>query len=161
MTEETADQTRLPLAPRWEWVTDSVMGGMSGGTMRQAPHHGRPAVRMTGQISLENNGGFLQMAFDVDADTAPWTGLAFDAYGNGETYDIRLKTTDLERPWQSFRTAFVAPDRWTTVSFPFQAFEPYRTTVEFRPSRLRRIGVLAVGRAFEADIAISDVWFLR
>jgi hypothetical protein len=154
----------LELAPKWEFVADTVMGGVSKGSVVKAVLEGREATRLTGKVSLENNGGFIQMATDLAEggrvrDASPWIGLELDVTGNGEIYELRLRTDQLSRPWQSFRTEFQAPAGWRTLFFPFSAFEPHRTDVRFDPARLRRIGILAVGREFEADVAVAALRF--
>jgi hypothetical protein len=76
-------------------------------------------------------------------------------------YDLRLRTDQLTRPWQSFRAAFTAPARWTTIRIPFSDVLPHRTEAQFDPARLRRAGILAIGRVFDADIAISGIRLYR
>jgi hypothetical protein len=147
----------MKLDPKWEYVADSVMGGVSRGQVEQAQVAGRAAMRLTGAVSTDNGGGFIQMAFDLTQDAGGKTGIAFDVCGNGERYDLRLRTTRLTRAWQSFRIGFVAPSDWTTVQVPFAALEAYRTDATFAPSELRRVGVVAVGREFAVDVAVSDV----
>ena len=49
----------------WRLITDSVMGGVSKGYISQDMIAGRPCLRMRGDVSLENNGGFVQMALDL------------------------------------------------------------------------------------------------
>ena len=61
---------------RWQMLSDAVMGGVSAGQMTRTVIAQRPAIRMQGAVSLENNGGFLQIALDL----APG-GAAFDASG--------------------------------------------------------------------------------
>ncbi|KIC51432.1 hypothetical protein RA29_03215 [Tateyamaria sp. ANG-S1] len=155
----------MELSPDWEYVADTVMGGVSSGQATFEVVKGREAVRLTGLVSLENNGGFVQIAFDLAGgavfDASGYAGVALDVLGNGETYDLRLRTDALTRPWQSFRSEFVALDEWTTLRIPFTAFEAHRTDVSFDPSRLRRIGILAIGREMQADIAVSGVRFYR
>ena len=151
------------ITPGWEFVPDAVMGGLSRGQISQEPVKGAPATRLTGEVSLENNGGFLQMAFDFAAgggafDASAWTGIKIDVCGNGERYDLRLRTTDLEKPWQSFRSAFTAPAEWTTLEFAFADLEAHRTDADFDPKALRRSGIVAVGRAFKVDVAVRDLW---
>ncbi len=146
----------------WEFVADTVMGGVSQGQIEHSIYQGRPATRLTGQVSLENDGGFVRMASDLTPDDDSFDASGFreisiDVFGNGESYDLRLRTTDLNRPWQSFRTNFTAPSQWTTHRFAFTDFEAHKTDVAFNPSRLRRVGILAIGHAFAADVAVSDV----
>jgi hypothetical protein len=159
--QAAAQETGMQLDPTWEYVADRVMGGVSNGTLTQTTVQGRQAAHLTGQVSLDNNGGFIQMAFGMTAYAAGWDGLELDVCGNGEVYDLRLKTDQLTRPWQSFRVEFVASEAWTTVRVPFDSLEPYRTTATFDARRLRRVGVLAVGRAFTADVAVADVRLYR
>ncbi len=162
----SAQENTMGLAPAWEYVSDRVMGGVSSGALQVAEVAGRQGARLTGQVSLDNNGGFVQMAFDLErsgsfVDAAEWRGIEMDVYGNDETYEVRLRTTALTRPWQSFRVSFQAEPVWRTVRFPFADFEPHRTEATFDAAQLRRIGVLAIGRAFEADLTVAAVRFYR
>jgi hypothetical protein len=70
----------------WEMISDRVMGGVSHGTMTREELRGRPALHMRGKVSLENNGGFVQMALDLDPhggmiDASQWSGLELDVIG--------------------------------------------------------------------------------
>jgi hypothetical protein len=148
------------IEPDWEFVADGVMGGRSRGALAFETVAGQPAARLTGSVSLANDGGFIQMAADLEPvpfDASEFTGIAFETIGNGEAYDLRLRTTDLDRPWQSYRAGFTAPGTWTEVRLDFAAFEPHRTDIPLNLQRLRRIGILAIGRAFDADVAIRNV----
>lgn len=154
----------MELEPRWEYVSDRVMGGVSNGKIAAVVLEGRSSSRLTGQVSLEKNGGFVQMAFDLPGpafDASAWTGLEIDVYGNGEAYDLRLRTTALTRPWQSFRATFVAEPRWQTIRIPFAEVAAHRTEAAFNAAELRRIGVLAIGRVFDADVAVARVALYR
>jgi hypothetical protein len=150
----------------WELIADNVMGGVSQGTMRREKIEGRSAVQMQGEVSLENNGGFLQMAIDLgergaSIDASNWSGIEIDVRGNGETYNLHLRTEDVRRPWQSYRRTFRTSRSWTTIRFPFVDFTPYRIDTPLDPQKLRRIGIVAIGRAFTADIAISGLRFFK
>lgn len=147
---------------RWQLVSDQVMGGVSGGTMAREEVAGRPALRMRGQVSLENNGGFLQLALDLapdgkGVDATRWTGIALDVRGDGETYNMHLRTNEVKRPWQSYRQSFTAGPDWHTVQLPFAGFMPHRLEAPLDLGSLRRIGLVAIGRAFEADLAIAGI----
>lgn len=156
----------LELTPRWEFVADTVMGGNSTGHITEVTRDGRKATRLQGDVSLENNGGFVQMAFSPASDghsfdASNWTGIEAQVFGNCETYEMRLRTDQLAQPWQSYRQTFFAPAEWTAVQLPFSEFLANKTDVRFDPARIRRIGVLAYGRKFEADVAISTVRLYR
>ena len=149
----------------WELVTDRVMGGVSSGRLAPETIAGRAALRMTGEVRLENNGGFVQMALDLapgggPVDASSWAGLALEVRGNGARYGCHLRTADITRPWQSYRAPFEAGPDWQRILLPFTAFEAHRTEAPFDPSRLRRIGLVAIGRAFAADLALARLEFV-
>ena len=153
----TFAEEAMTLTPDWRYEADTVMGGVSTGQINREAVAGRDAMRLTGEVSLDNDGGFIQRNFDVDADVTGATGVEFDVYGNGETYELRARTDALTRPWQSFRAAFTAPADWTTIRIPFADLEPHRTDATFERSGLKRIGLIAIGRKFEVDLAVSDM----
>ena len=75
-------------------ISDRVMGGISQGTMRREAVDGRPALRIEGDVSLENNGGFLQIALDLarggrTVDAGGWIWIETDALGNGKRVSLR------------------------------------------------------------------------
>lgn len=156
---------RAAIGTAWELVADTVMGGCSEGRARRETVQGRPAIRMTGRVRLENNGGFLQIALNLSpdgstVDASRWDGIALDVLGDGETYGLHLRTADIRRPWQSYRHTFTAPpDAWTTVALPFDAFTPHRIDAPLDRTRLRRIGIVAIGRAFDPDLAVGGIRF--
>lgn len=152
----------MELTQPWEFVSDTVMGGNSSGRIEKLSVDGRVATRLTGDVSLENNGGFVQMAFDIHADGRPfdasdWNAVEVDVFGNDEEYDFRLRTANLTRPWQSYRASFAAPRQWTTILIPFVDFKAHKTDIPLDVTRVRRMGILAIGRVFSADIAVSAV----
>ena len=147
----------------WRLVTDTVMGGVSTGTLTAERLEARDALRMRGAVSTANNGGFIQMALDL-ADTGAFdagrfTGICIDVRGNGEVYGAHLRSTAMTRPQQSYRQGFVATPAWQTLRLPFAAFEPHRIDEALDTRRLRRIGLVAIGRAFTADLAVAQFGF--
>lgn len=155
----------MELKPDWEYVADTVMGGVSTGEVQHGQIAGRQAVRLTGEVSLENDGGFIQMAFDVAQgdvmDASAWAGVEIEVRGDGTGYEMRLRTDQLERPWQSFRTTIDVTEDWQTIRFPWGAFEGRKTEQTLDPARLRRIGILAYGQKMQADIAVSAIRLYR
>ncbi len=154
------------LGTPWRGFSDQVMGGISQEVMALDDIDGRRGLRLTGEVRLENNGGFIQMALDLAEagapfDASPYSGLRLLVHGNGESYGAHLRTTDLDRPWQSYRADFMAPPAWTAVELPFRNFQPYRTERPLDLRRLRRLGLVAIGRAFHADLAVAEVALYR
>ena len=48
---------------------------------------------------------------------------------------------------------------WEKIDLPFTDFLPYRLDAPLDIHRLRRIGLVAIGRAFYADLAVSELSF--
>ena len=148
----------------WRLFTDTVMGGVSQATMTRETVGGRPAIRLQGDVSLQNNGGFVQISLDFrpdggSIDASAWRGIELDVFGNGEEYAVNLRTSDLNRPWQSYRQTFTADPHWKTVKIPFNDFTPSRTETPLDVRRLRRLGIIGVGRAFHANVSVGGVRF--
>ena len=160
-----AGERMMELMPKWEYVADTVMGGVSTGALREVSLDGRDAVQLVGDVSLANNGGFIQMAFDLNDgaafDASAWSGIALEVQGRGTGYELRLRTDALTRPWQSFRTEITPQAEWQTLQLPWAGFQVHRTDAAFDAKRLRRIGVLAIGAEMKADIAVASVGFYR
>jgi len=93
-------------------------------------------------------------------DASGGDGIAIDVFGNGEDYGVHLRTDYLARPWQSYRQNFTASADWRTVVLRFSTFVPYRTDVPLDTRRLRRIGLVAIGRAFRCDLAIGGLRYI-
>lgn len=162
--DRTSGTSLATTGTTWTLLTDTVMGGVSNGRLEATSIAGRPALRMTGLVRLDNDGGFIQMALDLakgggPVDASPWTGIELDLLGNGETYGLHLRTMAVTRPWQSYRRTFIAPTHWTTLRLPFEGLTPHRLDAPFDATRLRRLGLVAIGRAFEADLALGGLRF--
>ena len=140
----------------WTMVSDRVMGGVSEGHLTHETVEGRPALRLTGEVRLDNNGGFLQMARDMDP-AGGWNGLRLVLRGNGEAYNLHLRTDALDRPWQSFRATVHPGVAWQTFDIGFADLTPHRTRAVFDPTELTRLGIVAIGHAFAADVALASL----
>jgi hypothetical protein len=154
------------LGTRWRGVSDQVMGGLSEAAVTHDIIDGRPCLHLTGDVQLENNGGFVQASLDLSPsggtlDSSAYAGFRFVVRGNGELYSVHLRTPDNVRPWQSYRAHFIAESDWVTVDLPFSAFVPHRLDVPLDITRLKRIGLVAIGRAFHADLLVSELGFYR
>lgn len=156
---------RSNLGSPWRLVTDGVMGGMSDGRLSTDTRGGRHCLRLTGDVRLENNGGFVQAALDLSDDgpfdASSYSGLELDIHGNGEQYNLHLRTADVWLPWQSYRASFAAPARWQTVRLPFADFSGYRIGTALDLRRLERIGIVAIGRAFHAELCVARLVLYR
>lgn len=143
----------------WRAVSDSVMGGVSRIRLESTQVAGRPCLRLTGDVSLENHGGFAQASLDLDQrgplDARAYAGVEIEVYGNGATYNVHLRSAETRIVWQSYRASFTAPPAWRTLRLPFAAFQPHHIDVPLDLSTLRRIGLVAIGREMRVDLCIA------
>jgi hypothetical protein len=80
----------------WRVVSDTVMGGVSSGKLIPTVTEGRHCLRLTGDVSLDNNGGFVQASLDLFSsgllDASDYLGIQIEIYGNSEVYNLHLRT---------------------------------------------------------------------
>lgn len=145
---------------RWTFVADGVMGGVSEGQAQVVRTPEGPAIRLRGEVSLENNGGFIQVRHRFEGGLpADTSGMTLTVRGNGEGYFVFLRTKGLARRWHSYRHAFETSGSWQEVRLPFADFYPSHDGMAegFRPQDVTGIGIVAYGRAFEADVTVRAI----
>ena len=108
-------------AGRWGIVNDSVMGGISESGLALLEED---ALLFTGNVSLENNGGFASMrSAPTNFGISNKEGIRLIVRGDGNTYRLRLYASSQSG------VAYEAPfatisDEWQTVLLPFTDFTP-------------------------------------
>jgi len=151
-----------PSSNRWQSADDRVMGGVSVAQLRAQSDETSGFMCLGGQVSLANRGGFVQMKWLLDEPSKPKPGVEgvfIEVRGNGEAYNLHLRTTQLWLPWQSFRYTFKTTPNWQMLYVPFVAFEAYKSSASLDPLQLRSLAVVAIGRAFAADVCVSQMGF--
>jgi hypothetical protein len=144
----------------WRFFTDQVMGGVSTGRVAILTEGGETFARMTGTVSTDNNGGFIQMRLDLPAGAAAGaTGIRLRVRGNSERYFVHLRTSGTRLPWQYYQAGFEAGPDWAEVRLPFEVFRPSGALLARVPraDRLTSIGVVAYGRDYTAAIDVAEV----
>ena len=143
LIDDFADHSLISrLGSTWRGVSDRVMGGISDATISHQVSNNGNCMRLTGDVRLDNNGGFIQAALDLQTDgdsfdASKFIGIRLVAQGNGEQYSVHLRTPDNRRPWQSYRAHFVARPEAQTFNIPFSDFVPYRIAAPLDTARLR------------------------
>ena len=117
---------------------------------------------MTGNVSTENNGGFIQMRLELE-DGAPEdaTGVRLVVRGNGQRYFVHLRTNGTVLPWQYYQAGFDVTGRWTEIRLPFDAFKRSGRLLRSvpRPVSLTSVAVVAYGRDHAAEIDVREIGF--
>lgn len=147
---------------RWRFFTDSVMGGVSTGKVDFVTENGKKHARLTGHVSTENNGGFIQIRTDLPG-AAPDGAVGVRALvrGNDQEYFVHLRTAGTVLPWQYFQAGFTAGTEWKEIRLPFTSFQASGRLLRSVPSAdsLKSAAIVAYGRDHDAEIEISEIGF--
>ena len=143
-------------ASAWRSINDGVMGGLSSGGMIQIEQ----GLRFTGEISLENNGGFSSARRLAEQDLSGATSVRLEVRGDGREYQFRIRQ-DSRFDGVAWRAMFPTKNEWQTVEIALDEFIPVyrgRTVAEAGPvvaSRIEQIGFLLADKndgRFKLDI---------
>lgn len=147
---------------RWRFFTDGVMGGVSSGQATFLLDNDESFARMTGKVSTENNGGFIQIRMDLpDAAPAEASGVRLVVRGNDQRYFAHLRTNGTLLPWQYYQSGFDVKPDWSEILLPFEGFEPSGRLLRAVPraEKLKSIAIVAYGRDHDAEIDVKEVGF--
>ena len=91
----------------WNFITDQVMGGISTGTYNYKKINNDNVIKITGNVSTKNNGGFIQIRRKLNnINLTNAKNVRVIARGNNEKYFVHLRTTFTILPWQYYQYSF-------------------------------------------------------
>lgn len=150
-------------ASRWVFFADTVMGGVSTGDATFDRDASGSFVRLAGEVSTENNGGFIQVRRKLSSKLPDSTkGIRLKVRGNGEVYFVHLRTRGTRLPWQYYQAQFESTGDWTDVQLPLTAFSPSGQFLRNTPhdNTITSIGIVAFGKDHTALIDVREVeWY--
>jgi hypothetical protein len=162
-SEEVFETFENDPASRWTYFADSVMGGVSTGNATFKSDASGAFVRLTGDVSTKNNGGFIQVRRDLSSGLAGDTkGVRLKARGNGGVYFVHLRTKGTRLPWQYYQAQFIASGNWKDVQLPLSAFKPSGQFLRKTPraETITSIGIVAFGRDHTAQVDAREIaWY--
>jgi peptide methionine sulfoxide reductase msrA/msrB len=158
------DDSKSDLVTKWEFVSDRVMGGASSGKIEFVNEDEHSSLHLTGEVSLANNGGFIQARKNLNPrgrsfDARRFVGVKLRAKGNSQQYAIHLRTNQTRLAWQYYQAVFSTNGQWQEIKIPFTLFKPYSLQSPINIRTLKSIAVVAVGREFQADIFVDEIAF--
>lgn len=129
----------------WTTVNDPVMGGRS----TSAVTFGAGGLVFSGDISLDNNGGFASARGPLDPEigrrASGATSLGVRALGDGKTYVLRVETG---QPWSYIQRFTTEAGVLRTYALPVGGFEsvgrfldPVPSTSPLDPSTISRVSL--------------------
>jgi len=166
LTNFTLDEPYFIGESGWRGFSDRVMGGISDAAFGGDDIAGKKCARMTGDVTRESNGGFIQMAMsfggrDAQLDASGYDGLELLVYGNNEDYNVHIRTADCGWYDQSYRATIFAKPEWQIVRLPWDAFKPNGLEAPLDIARINRIAILGWMREFKADISLAEMSLYR
>lgn len=140
----------------WRIVDDPVMGGKSNGTIElSSGGHGL----FSGEISLENNGGFSSVRYDIQGLSVNENSrIRVRLKGDGKRYQFRVRHN---RDRHSYITYFETTGEWQEIDFQLQDLIPtFRgrrlSLLNFNHESINKIGFLIGNRKAETFHLLID-----
>lgn len=142
----------------WEYISDQVMGGVSTGKAEIKKEGDNFFLRLSGNVSTKNNGGFIQVRSDVDDLADNFKGLRLKVKGKASSYFIHIRTNFLFLPWQFYSGEFLVDNEWKEIELLFKDFKKsnFYQPSSFNSSEIESIGFVAFGKDFNARLDIME-----
>ena len=146
----------------WSYQADTVMGGVSDGSAEFKGNGSGKFIRLKGEVSTANNGGFIQVRSSIPWELAKGkTGIKMKVKGNGEQYFLHIRNSSTRLPWHYYHQGFETTSTWKEIKLPFQFFKKsasiLRTLVT--QNTIKTIAIVAYGKDHTADISVMSLEF--
>ena len=146
----------------WEFISDNIMGGVSSGKLRFISEGDYTFARLTGKVSLENNGGFIQFRKKVrDINNDFINGIRINARGNKKKYFVHIRTTGTILPWQYYQAQFTVDEKWQIIKILYSAFERSGIMLSkvIDPNNITSIAIVAYGYEHIVKVDVKSISF--
>ena len=97
MIIDNLDDTRA----NWSAISDNVMGGISEVNFYEVDDGSDKFYRLEGNVSTENNGGFIQSRVGLNIKTENYSGIRIKIRGNNNEYFVHLRAPRM-MPWNYY-----------------------------------------------------------
>ncbi|SFT86956.1 Complex I intermediate-associated protein 30 (CIA30) [Pseudoalteromonas sp. DSM 26666] len=147
---------------RWYVVNDSVMGGISNSQVLYENDN----LVFTGNVSLANNGGFASIRTLLDVQSQDITKIMLRIKGDGQTYQLRLRTNEYMDSAAYTRSFSTTKSEWLNIEFLPEDFQlTYRgrlleqqPTINFKD--IKQLGFMIAGKqAGEFRLEVEKIEF--
>ena len=145
----------------WAFFTDGVMGGLSQGKAIISKVNDVNCYHMTGDVTTENNGGFIQIMTKMSPsiNISDYKGIYLKVFGNNKKYYIFIRTPLTIAPWQYYSFDFISPNKWQEIKAPFLEFEKsnFYQPKKLSNQKIKSIGLVAAFDNFQSDICLGEI----
>ena len=108
---------------KWHIVNDGVMGGLSSS---KAIVNNDSKIVFSGNVSLENNGGFASLRSPVkDYNFEKFSGIEIKIKGDGKRYSVSMKETTYFNGYFYTNSFETKKHEWIVIQIPFDQFKLY------------------------------------
>ena len=148
----------------WTLITDKVMGGISTGEYNYIKIDNNDVIKITGNVSTKNNGGFIQIRRNLDSiNLTNAKNIEVLAKGNNEKYFIHLRTSFTILPWQYYQYSFTVKEDFINFILPIKNFKKSGLLLpnEINPKNIKSIGIVAFGKDYKAELAVKEISFTK
>ncbi len=141
----------------WKIVNDVVMGGRSNGSFKL---NGEGHGAFSGDVSLENNGGFSSLRYRFkDKTVNGYTKAILTIKGDGKNYQFRMKSSAYDR--HSYIANISTNGKWQTIEITlsemYPAFRGYQLDIPNYPAEtLEEIAFLIGNKKEESFQLLID-----
>ena len=146
----------------WTLITDKVMGGISTGEYNYIKIDNNDVIKITGNVSTKNNGGFIQIRRNLDGiNLTNAKNVEVLAKGNNEKYFIHLRTSFTILPWQYYQYSFTVKENFKNFVLPIKNFKKSGLLLpnEINPQNIKSIGIVAFGKDYRAELTVKEISF--
>ena len=148
----------------WHFITDQVMGGISTGTYNYKKVNNDKVVKITGNVSTKNNGGFIQIRRKLNnINLTNAKNVRVIARGNNEKYFVHLRTTFTILPWQYYQYSFTVKKDFNNFILPISNFKKsgFLLPDKINPKNIKSIGIVAFGKDYKAELTVKEINFTK
>ena len=148
----------------WNFITDQVMGGISTGTYGYEKINNDNILKINGNVSTKNNGGFIQVRRNLNnINLTNAKNVEVIAKGNNEKYFIHLRTNFTLLPWQYYQQSFTVQKDFKNFILPIRNFKKsgFLLPDKINPKNIKSIGIVAFGRDYEAELIVKEISFVK
>ncbi len=147
----------------WQYISDRTMGGVSTGKAVLEKDGENFFVRLIGNVSTKNNGGFIQLRSkfsfaNFEKNNKKFRGVRINVRGNGETYYIFIRTNEMKSYRDYYSASFTAKSKWEIIDIPFSKFKHrLSNNLKLVNKDILTFGIVAYGREFASDVSVSEI----
>ena len=148
----------------WNIITDQVMGGISTGTYNYKKINDDNVIKLTGNVSTKNNGGFIQIRRKLNnINLTNAKNVQIIAKGNNEKYFIHLRTAFTILPWQYYQYSFTVIKDFKNFILPISDFKKsdFLLPDKIKPKYIKSIGIVAFGKDYKAELTVKEINFTK